>query len=174
MRDQPTLGPPRDLAGFPACDPPAVIVRVCRSELGTWYFSSDGAGRFDLRPSEGTRYLASDSHAAIREASRLGPVSNEWVEARDLRVLVPPPGRLANTADAAAGRFGITLELVTLTPYTVPQQWAAAFRAAGFRRRQSRRRRAMYGLIGSIEAKPGERDRLIGLMLEGSANMPGV
>ena len=31
----------------------------------------------------------------------------------------------------------------------------------------------MYGLIGSIEAKPGERDRLIGLMLGGSANMPG-
>lgn len=31
----------------------------------------------------------------------------------------------------------------------------------------------MYGLIGKMTATPGERDALIGLMLEGSAAMPG-
>ena len=31
----------------------------------------------------------------------------------------------------------------------------------------------MFGLIGSIEAKPGERDRLIAIITEGSGDMPG-
>ena len=31
----------------------------------------------------------------------------------------------------------------------------------------------MYGLIGSFEAKPGERDRLIEVIIGGSGDMPG-
>lgn len=31
----------------------------------------------------------------------------------------------------------------------------------------------MYGLIGTIEAKPGERDNLINILLEGISGMPG-
>jgi quinol monooxygenase YgiN len=31
----------------------------------------------------------------------------------------------------------------------------------------------MYGLIGKMRAKPGERDALIGYILESSATMPG-
>lgn len=31
----------------------------------------------------------------------------------------------------------------------------------------------MYGLIGKITATPGQRDTLIGLLLEGSKDMPG-
>ena len=31
----------------------------------------------------------------------------------------------------------------------------------------------MYGLIGRIEAVPGERDRLAGILLEGTEAMPG-
>ena len=31
----------------------------------------------------------------------------------------------------------------------------------------------MYGLIGKIIARPGERDELISILLEGAADMPG-
>ncbi len=31
----------------------------------------------------------------------------------------------------------------------------------------------MYGLIGKIKAAPGQRDALIGILLEGAAEMPG-
>lgn len=31
----------------------------------------------------------------------------------------------------------------------------------------------MYGLIGKIQAKPGERDKLIDILSSGSTNMPG-
>ncbi|MFN3791964.1 putative quinol monooxygenase [Massilia sp.] len=31
----------------------------------------------------------------------------------------------------------------------------------------------MYGLIGKIRAQPGQRDALIAILLEGTANMPG-
>ena len=31
----------------------------------------------------------------------------------------------------------------------------------------------MYGLIGRMRAKPGQRDALLGLLLEGSGDMPG-
>ena len=31
----------------------------------------------------------------------------------------------------------------------------------------------MYGLIGRIRAVPGQRDALIGILLEGTADMPG-
>ena len=33
--------------------------------------------------------------------------------------------------------------------------------------------RAMYGLIGKMTAKPGQRDALIAVLLEGVAGMPG-
>lgn len=80
-----TLGAPGDLSGFPAVPPPARLVRVCRAARATWWFSADGSGRFDLNPPEGTCYLATDAYAAIREATRLGPVSTVWVNARELR-----------------------------------------------------------------------------------------
>ncbi|GAB5521569.1 MAG: hypothetical protein RhofKO_38200 [Rhodothermales bacterium] len=31
----------------------------------------------------------------------------------------------------------------------------------------------MYGLIGQINAQPGQRDALIAILLDGTANMPG-
>jgi quinol monooxygenase YgiN len=33
--------------------------------------------------------------------------------------------------------------------------------------------RKMYGLIGKMNAAPGQRDALLSILLEGSANMPG-
>jgi len=129
-----TLGEPGDLSGFPAVPPPRQLVRVCQAGLQVWWFSSDGSGRFDLETPNGTCYLATDSYAAIREASRLGPVSTGWVEARELRKVSPPePGaRLAATTRQAAGRFGVTTELVTVVPYELTRRWAGAFRRHGF------------------------------------------
>lgn len=129
-----TLGEPGDLTGFPAVTPPARLVRVCRAGRATWWFSADGSGRFDLNPPQGTCYLATDAYAAIREATRLGPVSTEWVNARALREVAPPDAnaRLAATTRKAAGRYGVTTELATVVPYDLPRRWAAAFRDHGF------------------------------------------
>lgn len=82
MKPALSLGEPGDLAGFPAVAPPKRLARVCRASEATWWFSSDGSGRFDLTPPEGTCYLAIDAYAAIREATRLGPVSELWVRGR--------------------------------------------------------------------------------------------
>lgn len=129
-----SLGPPGDLERFPAVRVPKRLVRVCQSVHGTWWFSSDGSGRFDLRMPHGTCYLATDDWSAIREASRLGPVSTEWVRERELREVSAPTGctRLAATTWKAAGRHGVTTELITVLPYDVPRQWAAAFHSHGF------------------------------------------
>lgn len=129
-----TLGEPGDLTGFPAVAPPKLMVRVCRAAQHTWWFSADGSGRFDLAPPQGTCYLATDAYAAIREATRLGPVSTAWVLARELREVAPPDpnARLAATTRQAAGRYGVTTELATVVPYDLPRRWATAFHAHGF------------------------------------------
>jgi hypothetical protein len=138
------------------------LLRVCRSERTTWWFSSDGSGRFDLAPPEGTCYLATDAYAAVREASRLGPVTPGWVQARELREVAPPDpkARLAATTRRAAGRFGITTELSTLLPYDLPRRWAAAFRRHG-----------LAGIRHELRHDP--RARPSGLALFGSAGAPG-
>ncbi|HSS09084.1 MAG TPA: RES domain-containing protein [Acidimicrobiales bacterium] len=114
--------------------PPARLVRVSRRANTTWWFSSDGSGRFDLHPPEGTCYLATDAYAALREASRGGPVTPEWASHREMRIVAPPDARarLAATTRARAAEFGITTELVTILPYGLPRRWAAAFRRSGF------------------------------------------
>lgn len=129
-----TLGEPGDLIGFPTVAPPRQLVRVCRSGRATWWFSADGSGRFDLYPPEGTCYLATDAFAAIREATRLGPVSTAWVADRELRRVSPPDrnARLAATTRQAAGRYGVTTELATVIPYDLSRRWATAFRAERF------------------------------------------
>ena len=56
-----------------------------------------------------TCYLATDAYAAIREASRLGPVSTGWVHARELRE-VAPPDRSRPVASAQQPRDGLGVE----------------------------------------------------------------
>ncbi|HSL82927.1 MAG TPA: RES domain-containing protein [Thermoanaerobaculia bacterium] len=171
MRPAPTLGEPGDLAGFPAVRPPASLFRVYRRPLGTWFFSSSGAGRFDLEPPEGTCHFAADPYGAVREASRLGPVTPHWLLGRDLREVAPPDpnARLAATHVAAAGAYGLTMELVTHMPYDLPRRWAAAFRAAGFRglrhqlRHDPRARPAgvsLFGPAGPADTPDGRRQPL--------------
>jgi hypothetical protein len=171
MRERPTLSPPGDLTGFPASRSPARLHRVCRSVNGTWWFSSDGSGRFDLEAPEGTCYFATDLYAAIREASRLGPVTPQWMADREARVVAAsdPKPRLAATTRSEAGRFGVTAELVTLIPYDLPRRWAAAFRDHRFDgirhqlRHDSRARPSgvsLFGPSGAGSAPDGERRSL--------------
>lgn len=156
MKPRRTLGVPGDLEGFPTAAVPVRVERVCRAEHGTWYFSADGSGRFDVQP-EGTCYFATDEYAALREASRLGPVSTAWVGDRELRTVAPPAARLAHTAHPDAGRFGVTNELVTAVPYAVPQRWAAAFRDLGVDGIQHLLRHDQRGLASGVSlfGKPG-------------------
>lgn len=171
MSPTPTLGEPGDLTGFPVVRPPRRVMRVCRSAQESWWFSSDGSGRFDLQPPHGTCYFATDAYAAIREASRLGPVTTEWVEHRELRTLEPPDpdARLAGTTRQAAGRYGITTELVTIIPYDLPRRWAQAFyahRFGGIRHqlRHDQRARpsgiALFGHAGAANLPEGSSDPL--------------
>lgn len=166
-----SLSEPGDLRGFPATSPPSRLVRVCRSGPGTWWYSSDGSGRFDLHRPEGTCYLATDAYAAIREATRLGPVSTDWVRTRELREVSPPDpdARLAATTRKPAGTYGVTTELVTLVPYDLPRRWAAAFRAHGFdgirhQLRHDQRARpsgiALFGAAGASTLDAGRRTPL--------------
>lgn len=171
MTPRRTLGEPGDLTGFPTVAPPKQLLRVCRSGRGTWWFSSDGSGRFDLHPPEGTCYLATDAFAAIREATRLGPVSTAWVEDRELRQVSPPNrnARLAATTRQAAGRYGVTTELATVVPYDLSRRWATAFRAEQFdgirhQLRHDQRARpsgiALFGPAGSAQLDDGNRSAL--------------
>lgn len=166
-----TLGEPGELTGFPAVAPPKQLVRVCRSGQGTWWFSSDGSGRFDLDPPEGTCYFATDAYAAIREATRLGPVSTTWVQDRELRQVSPPDRntRLAATTRQAAGRYGVTTELATVVPYDLSRRWATAFRAERFdgirhQLRHDQRARssgiALFGPAGPADLDDGSRSPL--------------
>ena len=166
-----TLGEPGDLTGFPTVAPPKQLVLVCRSGQGKWWFSSDGSGRFDLDPPEGTCYLATDAYAAIREATRLGPVSTTWVAERELRQVSPPDRntRLAATTHQVAGRYGVTTELATVLPYDLSRCWARAFRADRFggirhQLRYDQRARpsgiALFGPAGPADLDDGVRSPL--------------
>ena len=143
-RDTLALGPPtRPLHEFPGCDLTSeqTLYRGHRTGNGPWWFSSDGSGRFDLTPPRGTCYLAYDELTAIRETvgaplASTGVISDVFAAERQISTLaVPHDHRLADTCVDTAADFGLTRELVTMTPYAVPQEWAAGFAAtfAGLR-----------------------------------------
>lgn len=123
--------------------------------VGPWWFSSSGAGRFDLPAPRGTCYLASSYAAAVRE--RLGPelaargtVTMSLLEDRVVSALkIPVDIRAANVNAAAAATYGVTRELPVMVPYDVPQAWAASFAAAGF-----------GGIVAGLRFTPGGTDGL--------------
>ena len=127
---------PDDLVGFPVwhVHGGTTLFRVTTSGYGPWWFSSDGAGRFDLVPPRGTCYLADDELGAVLEV--LGPVavvSAAWAKRFSIWQLgLPDQCSAADTTVRAARGFGVTAELATMTPYDLPQLWAAAFAAAGY------------------------------------------
>lgn len=145
-RDRVALGRPggQDLTGFP----PATLTtstplwrghrrtlpdgRVC----GPWWFSSTG-GRFDLPAPDGTCYLAYDEQTAVRETIGDTLTAGQALPAvfADERVVsalrLPSPITAADTCHSDAVQHGLTREISTVTPYGLPQRWAAEFHAAG-------------------------------------------
>lgn len=143
-RNSVALRPPsRPLHGFPSCELTAAqpLIRGHRAANGPWWFASSGGGRFDLTPPRGTCYLAFDELTAIRETvgealATSGVISEAFAATRRLSTLAVPHAHLvADTCADAAADFGLTRELSSMTPYAVPQEWAAAFDAtfAGLR-----------------------------------------
>nr|WP_221195334.1 RES family NAD+ phosphorylase [Hoyosella altamirensis] len=125
----------RDLSTFPQyrLTRARTLYRAHRRDLSPWWFSSSGEGRFDLEAPRGTCYLAFDPCTAVRETAgttlvQLGVVSAEFANTRVVSKLrAPATKRLANTCREQAASYGLTRELGTTTPYTVPREWAAAF-----------------------------------------------
>ena len=139
--------PPVDrtrLAGFPeeALSEKTLVWRVTKRAHGPWWFNSDLTQRFDLPQPHGTCYLAFDAVTAFLEA--LGPdrdiaaagtivVSDRFVAERRLRRLtLPHPFVAAHLASRRAAPYGVTLEISTIIPYDMSQEWASALREAGF------------------------------------------
>lgn len=137
-RDHVALGPPsRPLDGFPACELTAAqsLHRGHSIGNGPWWFASSGGGRFDLTPPRGTCYLGYDELTAIRETvgaplAATGVISAAFASKRQLSVLaVPHDHHLADTSSEDAANYGMTRELVSMTPYAVPHEWASTFDA---------------------------------------------
>lgn len=139
-RELPALGrPPTSLVGFPrwSLTPTRPLYRAHRRDLTPWWFYSDLSGRFDLIEPDGTCYLASTAATALRErwgdrlirAGRIGAAEADRTVLS--RVRVPDARSLADSCSSRAALFGLTRELGTLTPYSLPQTWAAAFARAG-------------------------------------------
>lgn len=129
--------PPDDLSSFPAFDlrRRERLYRLQRSDVGPWWFSSDGSGRFDLLDgAQGTCYLAVSAVGAFIEVFRVATVIPEAeVEARSLSTLAPAKRMsLADCTVSASRKFGVTGAIHTQPDYALPQAWAAALAAAGF------------------------------------------
>lgn len=114
------------------------VYRAHNTANGPWFFSSDGRGRFDLRPPRGTVYFADTVPVAVREHLGDTIVQAQMVSehrARQMQVSVLlNDARLtyANVCDPRASGFSITRELCTMTDYTVTQAWAALFASHQF------------------------------------------
>jgi hypothetical protein len=176
-----------DLAGFPVwhVHGGTTLFRVTTSGDGPWWFSSDGAGRFDLAPPRGTCYLADDEMGALLEV--LGPVavvSADWAKRFSIWQLgLRDQCSAADTTVRAARGFGVTAELATMTPYDLPQRWAAAFAAAGYQGVRYRVRHdpggsralALFGAAGERKRWPrGRRRDVDDDMLERLADETGL
>jgi len=188
-RQIPSIGAPPDpddLAGFPVWHVHAgtVLCRVTTSGLGPWWFSSGGAGRFDLAPPRGTCYLADDEVGALLEV--LGPVvvvSSSWAGRLSMWHLgLPHQCSAADTTVRAARGFGVTAELASMTPYALPQRWAAAFAATGHQGVRYRVRHdpggsralALFGATGERRWPRGRRQRIGPTLLGRLAAEAGV
>jgi hypothetical protein len=110
------------------------LARIYRNGLNPWWFSSDGSGRFDLKPEHGTCYLAEDPVGAFIEAFRDPRIVHASAVAnRALATLrAPKAKRLADCTVPEARQFGITLEIGASDDYQLCQSWAEALAGEGF------------------------------------------
>lgn len=139
-RQRPALGlPPSDLSRFPRSRllPSTPLRRAHTEGRSPWWFSSDGTGRFDLLPPDGTCYLATDLATALRERFghalvRQGLVTFQAAARTRVSTLRIPSARwLANTCSPSAAHLGMTREIGTCPSYDLPQTWAAALSVTG-------------------------------------------
>ncbi|SDO32766.1 RES domain-containing protein [Microbacterium sp. ru370.1] len=126
------------LDGFPIAELSVVdtLWRAHGSANTPGWFSSSGEGRFDLAAPSGTCYLADSMGAAIRE--RLGGaitpgglVTQSDAEGMTVTEIAGLTGSYGDVSAQGAADFGVTSELTSMTPYTVPHEWAAAFSSYG-------------------------------------------
>lgn len=144
-RDESRQKPPgHSLAGFPGTVNRTTkhFHRCHQIANGAWYFSSalapGAGGRWDLSAPGGTCYLAQSPEGALMEAvgtdlADHGFVTSTFLAARQITELRLPS--VTMTADLTAptvSDHGVTSELTGAIPYTLTQQWAKAFMAAGF------------------------------------------
>jgi hypothetical protein len=110
------------------------VARIHRRELNPWWFSSDGSGRFDLKPEQGTCYLAEEPLGAFVEAFREPRIVHASTVADRALATLRPPARLrfADCTVEEARRFGITLEIGASDDYELYRRWAEAFAGEGF------------------------------------------
>ena len=122
--------PETGVAGFPTTAVAGPLWRAAR--LGPWWYCCALDCRFDLAEPRGTCYLGTDEVVGLLES--LGPEIDNGVVASErldqLKLYQWTPERPLSPADLtsrAAVGFGVTNELSTMTPYDIPQAWAAAF-----------------------------------------------
>jgi hypothetical protein len=131
--------PSGSLAGYPSWTlrRTHTLYRAHKAGANPWWFSSDGSGRFDLRPPHGTCYLASGAQAAVRERwgqrlLALGYVPRRLAEDTELSQLrAAKGGRVADLCAADAAGFGVTREIGVTGRYDITQAWAKAFGPSG-------------------------------------------
>ena len=138
------------------------IHRIHRTANGPWWFSSDGAGRFDpVGTAQGTCYLAERPLGAWIEVFRKQLLlSQTEVTGRSLfSVELGRDLRLANLASRRALGFGVTASLGANEEYDESQVFAVQAVAAGF-----------DGIRYLVQHDPAQR--LYGLALFGPAGAP--
>lgn len=123
-------------------------------------------GRFDLPAPEGTCYTAADPIGSLLEVVRArnrisGFISHDLFADRRLHELhLPEPRTLAHLGRRAAVALGVTLEISTVLPLTLPQAWAHHLRRAGaegivYHLRHDPAAQYGYALFGPAGEHPG-------------------
>ena len=113
----------------------AELFRIHRRERDTWWFSSDGTGRFDpIGTGFAACYLATDALGAWIGVFRDNLLlDGAEVLARSLgRVRLGRDARLADVTSRRALQFGVTASLGADRDYTESQAFAARAATAGF------------------------------------------
>jgi hypothetical protein len=127
---------PAQLAGFPTHTYPAgtAFVRSHSSGRGPWYFTNNGAGRFDLAGTHGTCYVAEDEVITLLEKfGGMKAVPDYSIEGVSISS-VSLAGDLV-VADLTSNKgvaYGVTGEIFDTSNYPLTQRWAASLHAAGF------------------------------------------
>ncbi|WP_373692869.1 RES family NAD+ phosphorylase [Agromyces silvae] len=141
-RQNPAQGLPAagiDFAAFPRTQLSGerVLARAHKARYGPGWFSSDCSGRFDLPGPAGTCYAADDLAVSLRECfgtvlTASGYVTPSDAERQAVSTVKGIRGTFASVSEARAAAFGVTAELTSMTPYTVPQEWARLLHESGF------------------------------------------